>query len=383
MKFESRITRRRLIEIGGTGIAAGSAINLLTACSGIVRKDLNSGNKNDQNKYGISDDIFEILKYASLAPSGHNMQPWSVKIKSPDEFIIGTDKDRWLPAVDSENREAMLSIGAFVENFSSAAASFGYESLVRITAKSSFGSDLVNIKLKKTKTEGFDLKKISGRRTVKKGYFPDELKIDDVKKISGISPGQIFYFPRSSEHTKCLADWTIESYSYQSIRDDAQQELADCIRFKKDDAEKFRYGLTPEGMEIQGIAGWYVRNFMNSEDAMTKSFREQGIDIYSKYAGEGAGWIIITSKGESVADLIETGRIFQRLALSVRDMRIALHPMTQILEEKKWKDQMTAMHRPGIIPQFIIRVGYLKSYPDPVSLRRPVDWFIKSTYSKS
>jgi hypothetical protein len=27
--------------------------------------------------------------------------------------------------------------------------------------------------------------------------------------------------------------------------------------------------------------------------------------------------------------------------------------------------------------QFILRSGYLKGYPPPVSLRRPVDWFMR------
>ena len=30
-----------------------------------------------------------ILYYASLAPSGHNTQPWVVKIRSPNDWIIG------------------------------------------------------------------------------------------------------------------------------------------------------------------------------------------------------------------------------------------------------------------------------------------------------
>lgn len=35
----------------------------------------------------------------------------------------------------------------------------------------------------------------------------------------------------------------------------------------------------------------------------------------------------------------------------------------------------------GMYPQeiqFILRTGYLKNYPQPVSLRRPIDWFIRS-----
>jgi len=79
-----------------------------------------------------------------------------------------------------------------------------------------------------------------------------------------------------------------------------------------------------------------------------------------------------------VADLIETGRRFERMSLLARERMIAIHPMTQMLEEKSWRDEIAAQHEPEMIPQFIIRVGYLDTYPDPVSLRRPVSWFVRT-----
>ena len=139
-----------------------------------------------------------------------------------------------------------------------------------------------------------------------------------------------------------------------------------------------RNGLTTESMEIGGLAGWYVRNFMNKKDVMKKSFREQGIDGMAKSVHEGAGWLVITSNGEGVADLIETGRRLERMWLLARERMVAIHPMTQMLEEKSWRDETASQHDPDMIPQFILRVGYLDTYPAPVSLRRPVSWFLRS-----
>jgi len=51
-------------------------------------------------------------------------------------------------------------------------------------------------------------------------------------------------------------------------------------------------------------------------------------------------------------------------------------PVTQQLEEKESRNQITRAHEPGMIPQFILQVGYLDRYPDPVSLRRPVTSFL-------
>ena len=66
------------------------------------------------------------------------------------------------------------------------------------------------------------------------------------------------------------------------------------------------------------------------------------------------------------------------MALLARERNIAIHPMTQILEEKTGVNQLAANHQASMIPQFVLRVGYLKRYPEPVSLRRPVRWFVQS-----
>jgi hypothetical protein len=304
------------------------------------------------------------------------MQPWFVRRLKPYEYVIGMDKARLLPAVDPDNREVILSIGAFVENLVSAASSLGYDARIEIVGTHSTDEDLVKITLVETKPSGFPISRITSRRTVKKGYLPTSLSTDHAKILSAVWPGHIHYFNRDSKHVKCLSEWAADSFRYQTSRDDAQRELANCIRFSRSDALKYRYGLTTESMEISGVAGWYVRNFMSTEDVMGQTFRNQGIELNANLAKEGAGWIIITSEGRAVAELIEAGRRFERMALMVREMGIAIHPMTQILEEKKWRDQYASLHRPVIKPQFILRVGYLNSYPDPVSIRRPIEWFL-------
>jgi len=61
-----------------------------------------------------------------------------------------------------------------------------------------------------------------------------------------------------------------------------------------------------------------------------------------------------------------------------RERNIAIHPMTQFLEEKEGQKQIADNHDAKVIPPFVLRVGYLSNYPDPVSLRRPVSRFVKS-----
>jgi hypothetical protein len=120
-----------------------------------------------------------------------------------------------------------------------------------------------------------------------------------------------------------------------------------------------------------------MRNFYGKDNVMKKDFRETGLDKVKKEVSKSAGWILITSKDDSVATLIETGRRMQRLFLKVREKNIAIHPMTQILEEPSTKQQLNQSIGIGENIQFILRVGYVGNYPQPVSLRRPVDWFVR------
>jgi hypothetical protein len=55
---------------------------------------------------------------------------------------------------------------------------------------------------------------------------------------------------------------------------------------------------------------------------------------------------------------------------------IAIHPMTQMLEEEPWRKQITKeLGLTGQV-QWILRIRYLNSYPEPVSLRIPVSQFV-------
>ncbi|MBP1715834.1 MAG: Tat pathway signal protein [Deltaproteobacteria bacterium] len=361
----------------GAGVLALGAGPLLSSCSGVRRVSFKPSEFPIEEIPDLDDQSVAILYYASLAPSGHNTQPWYVKRTGRFDWVIGADPARKLPAVDPQNRELLLSIGAFVENLSLAAGVYGYEMQAKITASNPADPEILRIFLKREKVNEYPLTKITSRRTVRNGFKPAEIRKNDLEKLGKPLEGNFFYFPRSSEHGKCLAERAIESFRDQTNRDEAQRELASWIRFSDKEAKKYRDGLTAESMEITGISGWWVRRFWGPKDVMKKGFRKKGIDGTARIAREGSGWVIVTSPGEKVSDLIETGRNFEKMFLLARDLKIAIHPMTQMLEEEKWRNEIGQQHGPKMIPQFVLRIGYLDKYPEPVSLRRPVSWFLK------
>jgi hypothetical protein len=223
----------------------------------------------------------------------------------------------------------------------------------------------------------YDIEKIKHRRTVRSNYLNEVLKKEDLNYLLNDDTDFIHYIVNSSKEHAWLNEQTIEANEIQAYRDAAQSELADWIRFSSMDAQKYKDGLTLASMEIEGLPAWLLRNFYTKKNVMKKSFREQSVDKVVKQVSQSAGWLLITSKDNATDTLLETGRRMQRLFLKVRDKNIALHPMTQILEETKTNTLINSSV--GIIQpiQFILRTGYLKKYPEPVTLRRSVGNFVR------
>ncbi|MEH1870001.1 hypothetical protein [Nostoc sp.] len=176
------MNRKNFISIaGGTIIATVTTSYLLSDKKNLLRADIKPAN---DNKEALKLDEKEILFLASLAPSGHNTQPWFVQYLEPYHWIIGNDKSKWLPAVDPTQRETILSIGTFIQNLEYAATYFGYGCNWNLLAKTNQDKQVMEVKLKKKELKNaFDIAKIKNRRTVRSDFLTNVLKKEDIKYL--------------------------------------------------------------------------------------------------------------------------------------------------------------------------------------------------------
>ncbi len=370
------IKRRDFIRITG-GFMLLSSMPALYGFGDLTRKDIK------EDDYGrlsglLSKDEFDILSLASLAPSGHNTQPWRIRVMEPGKWMLGSVRQRWLPGVDPANRELMLSIGAFLRNLEIAANTKGYSLSIDVLSIDPKDNSIAEITLKKAKPASFNIEKIKSRRTVRNGLSNQSLSSADLSFITSGNKDDFIHIPRGSKEASYLQTATVEANRTQSNRKPAWEELSNWIRWSNGDARKYRNGLTPAAMDIKGLAGWFVRHFYNQKTVLTDDFRKKSIEMVTEQVSNYGGWIIMNSQKSDIDSLISTGSKFQDMFLNTREKMIAIHPMTQILEELPFKDSVNKELGIGKKIQFILRAGYLKKYPEPVSLRMPVSWFVSS-----
>ena len=82
----------------------------------------------------FSDPRMQVVAHAVLAPSGHNMQPWTVRLDTadPNVLYLYTDPTRLTPAVDPLARQTLVSQGTFLAYLQVAAEHLGYSASLEL-----------------------------------------------------------------------------------------------------------------------------------------------------------------------------------------------------------------------------------------------------------
>lgn len=367
--------RRFLIGLGKAVPVAALGVFLLSEKSNLTRGDLED---NGMPAGLLEPDELGILRLASLAPSGHNSQPWAVRRVEPFRWIVENEPSRWLPAVDPDQRETILSIGAFAGSVELAAGIFGYDCSLKTLANTNRDREIAEVRLTRSASgRRGEPDRLISRRTLRGLFSNERLRPEDVAFITESDSESFRYLPAGSREARIVSEETVAANRIQIGREEAQKELSEWVRFSNREAEKFRDGLTTASMEIDGLSGWMVRNLYVHENVLSPDFRERSLARVAEQSAANGGWIVVRSKGTDPDSLLTAGARMQRLFVRVRERGIAIHPMTQILEETATRTSFES-EIGEFGAQFVLRTGYVDAYPEPVSMRRPPAWFVKA-----
>ena len=133
----------------------------------------------DFPKHGsLSEKSHFLLRYAILAPSGHNTQPWLFKIVGNNNIIeVYADRSRALPLVDPDDRELIISCGAALYHLRLAANHFGIADEVQLLPDNSNNPDLLaRISLKDDDNKGTIKKQAEYRSAIIRSYHQEKVK---------------------------------------------------------------------------------------------------------------------------------------------------------------------------------------------------------------
>jgi hypothetical protein len=318
-------------------------------------------------------DMKEIIKYGTYAPSSHNAQMWSIKIEDSNKIKIFPNYERVLPFVDPKNRETWISIGAFVENCFLSAQDLGYNPTVTIQG-TEVDIDFKKDTEKKTSTQ--NIENIKKRLTIRTPYLNEKIDNNTVTEITNISEN-VIYYPKGTLQGKKIIESSIKAYSLQMQNTAKLKELAKWMTFSYKEERERKEGLTPEMLGITGFQHFLFNIFMSKKSVTGKTFIKGSIKGVKKQLNFCSGFIIITTKSFNIKELVQVGRDLENVWLKCVENEIAVHPISQVLEEKEYYDKLKKeLNIQGEI-QMVLRVGKVKKYPERIGRRIDVEKIIK------
>ena len=308
---------------------------------------------------------YELIRYATLAPSSHNTQCWKFRVGQSAISIL-PDLSRRCPAVDPDDHHLFVSLGCATENLAQASLAKG------MLAQPSFdeASGEIIVALEAAKPVSTPLfQAIPERQCTRAEFDGRAISAEDLRLLEQAGTGdgvQLILLTEASAIEKML-EYVVAGNTAQIDDPAFVEELKSWIRFGKDEAVRARDGLFSGSSGNASVPRW-IGSRMFDMFYTAKSENEK----YAKQLRSSAGVAIFVSESEDKTHWIEAGRCYQRFALQATALGIRNAMINQPVEVQALRPQLAKYLGVGKRrPDLIVRFG--RGPLMPKSLRRPVE----------
>lgn len=353
---------------GGTIVVAGVTYYLLNDKSNAIGAD---SKRTDISKLKLTPDEREMLSLATLAPSGHNTQPWKFSVAS-NTIRIYPDLTRRVPAVDPDDRELWISLGGALGNLLVAAQHAGYQTETDYALHGTT-EDHIAVRLKKTGVKPARQSLLFGaiplRQCTRNEYDQKAVPTADLKKLETAATGEgvIPMLFTGSAAMEPLLEYVNAGNNRQMTDDAFKSELIGWIRFSNGEADEKMDGLASRAMGNPSLPRWLAQLFIGGMlTPKSQNKKDEG------FVRSSSGLMLFVSQKNDKAAWIETGRAYERFALLSTALNIKNAFMNQPCEVPELRAQVQShLNLNGAFPQLLARFGHSPAMPR--SLRRPVE----------
>lgn len=310
-------------------------------------------------------DYVSLVRYASLAASSHNTQPWKFKLE-PGRISIHPDLSRRCPAVDADDHHLYASLGCAAENLLLAADAIGLHGSFSLDAS----EPSVQVAFEEARTSRSVLfEAIPSRQCSRSEYDGTQLAGEQLRLLEkvGRGSGVSILLLTDSKKKEQVAEYVAEGNTAQFGDPDWAEEMKTWIRFNAREAVRTGDGLYGAVLGIPDVPRWLGKLSMRFAVSAKRQNRKDVQHIRSS-----AAIAVFFSEVDDRAHWIEAGRCYQRLALQAAALDLRTAFINQPVEVPALRSQFATFLGIGDRrPDFVVRIG--RGPEMPRSLRRPVE----------
>jgi hypothetical protein len=310
-------------------------------------------------------DYTNLVRYATLAASSHNTQPWKFRLER-GRILILPDLSRRCPAVDPDDHHLYASLGCAAENLLLAAQAAGLRGHCSYDAsKSSMQVDIEEAP--SCRSPLFEV--IPSRQCSRAEYDGTELSgtqlshLEEVARGNGVS----LIVLTANKQKEQVAQYVAEGNTAQFSDPRWTEELRAWIRFNAREAVRTGDGLYSPALGRPEAPRWLGVQFMRLAFSAKTQIRKDILSIRSS-----AAIAVFFSEVDDIPHWMEAGRCYERFALQAAAWGLRTALINQPVEVSALRPQFARFLGIGDRrPDLVVRIG---RGPDmPRSLRRPVE----------
>ncbi len=327
---------------------------------------------------GLADPRLAALSYAILAPNPHNRQPWQFQLVGKEQIDIRCDLDRRLPQTDPFDRQIAVGFGCMLELLVMAAAQSGWSAEVALWPDGEPQPRLdqrrvATVRLVKNSSQRRDplFNGVLSRRSTKTIYDNRPVTGEQLARLlnPAVIAGVVAGGSVAADQVKALRDLTWRAWVTEYEDAAMRRESINLMRIGNAEVT-----ANPDGIELPGVvmglgklAGFVTRETL---DTPGSTAYQQGLDMFAPIMASAQGHVWLMTPGNSRAEQIAAGRRWVRLNLQAQAMGIAIHPLSQALQEVKAMAGPYAELRDKLgvtgsaVVQMLGRIGYAP-FPEP------------------
>jgi hypothetical protein len=302
-----------------------------------------------------------LLRYAALAPSGHNAQPWLFRLQE-DSFELYADRTQALPVVDPDDRALTISCGAALLNLRAALRRFGYRDDEYEVLPDPADADLLaRVRLVEGDPSSaeeealFDA--IPRRRTTRAAYEPREVPAEVRRQLEADATDEGTWIQLLADAERAVvADLIAEGDRVQMGDKRFRRELAAWTHPNRSRATRGVRGYGFGFGDMMSLAGpLVIRSF---DIGKGQAAKDRELAQHSPLLS------VLGTDTDSPREWLAAGQAMERILLRACSHGLTSSFLNQPVEVETIRPRLAeAIGRPGQQPQLVMRFGYGPDVP--------------------
>lgn len=296
-----------------------------------------------------------LLRYAVLAPSGHNTQPWLFSVDG-DSVELFADRTQALAVVDPDDRALTISCGAALFNLRVALRRFGFRDDTYDLLPNPGDPDLLaRISLVDGDPPSADevalFEAIPRRRTTRTAYEDSAVPVEVEQQLERDARREGAWLHRTEGEREAIAALIAEGDRTQMGDKSFRRELAAWVHPNRSRAARGVRGYGFGFGDLPSLAGPLVIRTFDLGKGQAAKDRE--------LAERSPVLAVLGTDGDSPRDWLATGQAMERVLLHACAHGLTSSFLNQPVEVEALRPHLAeAIGRADASPQLVMRFGY-------------------------